>query len=841
VIAWPTVALFFALTLRLAAQPFPYQNPDLPPDVRAADLVSRMTLAEKVSQMQNAAPAIPRLGIPDYDWWSESLHGVARAGLATAFPQAIGLSASFDISLMQRLADAISTEARAKFNDAQSQGNHSRYHGLTFWSPNINLFRDPRWGRGQETYGEDPFLTASMAAAFIQGMQGTDAIYLKTVATAKHFAVHSGPEPARHTFDAEVSTQDLEGSYLAAFRASVQTAGVSSLMCAYNSVNGAPACASTDLLQTHLRAAWGFNGYVVSDCGAITDIANGHHYAPGITEAAALAVRAGTDLSCGTEYSLLADAVSRNLISETEIDRAVTRLFTARFRLGMFDPPDRVPYASIPLSVVDSQANRSLALEAAERSMVLLKNTGILPLSPSTRRIAVVGPSADWPDMQMANYAGTPSHIVTPLAGIRQRFGATADIRFALGSTYTAISPALMPGEALQTPDGALGLLAQYFATNDFSGAPALTRTDARVYFNWDTQDPAVVAAIPRDRFAVRWTGTLTAPYTGEYVLGLAHSECGDCVGGDQGRIYLDGQLIADENLPVAYLHATRGARVQLTAGSRHDLRIDFQQDHGNRGVELVWIPPADALIAEAQSAISQSEVTLLLIGLNADLESEESGLQMPGFAFGDRTDLNLPAPQQTLLQAALKSGKPVIVVLTTGSAIAAAGADQQAAAILEAWYPGQEGGTAIAQVLAGDYNPAGRLPVTFYQSIDQLPPFDDYNMAGRTYRFFSGQPLYSFGYGLSYSHFRYSHVVRRGPLVVTRVTNISARDGDEVVQLYVSANGAVPALAGFQRVHIQAHKSLPVEFTLTPDALSDGRVRLWIGSGPPSVGRNAM
>jgi beta-glucosidase len=781
---WATPVIFSVLgsLFAQAAGIPPYQNPDLPAAERAADLVARMTLAEKVSQMQNVAPAIPRLGIPDYDWWNEALHGVARAGLATAFPQAIGLAASWDTSLMGAVGDAISTEARAKYNDAQSNGSHSRYFGLTFWSPNINIFRDPRWGRGQETYGEDPYLTSRTAVAFVSGMQGSDPNYLKTVATPKHFAVHSGLEPLRQSSNAQVSEQDLDGTYLPAFRASVADAHAFSVMCAYNAVNGVPDCASSDLLQSRLRDNWGFQGYVVSDCGAITDIATGHHYAPGIMQAAVAAVEAGTDLSCGTEYAALADAVNGGLIAEATLDRSLIRLFTARFRLGMFDPPERVPYASIPYTQNDSAEHRSLALRAAQSSIVLLKNAGgALPISAAVRRIAVVGPAADWPDMQLANYHGTPSHIVTPLEGIRQRFGGAATVSFALGSTYTNVSPALVPAEVLQPPSGGgHGLLGEYFANADLSGARAISRIDSRVYFDWDTQDAEIVAQIPRDEFSVRWTGAIQAPYAGSYVIGLARPECDDCNGSDSARLYLDEQLLVDENTPMTiWLHQTQGVQVQLAAGSSHPLRIEYRQDHGDKGIELVWIPPADALLNEARALVSASEVALVLVGLNADLESEESDLYMPGFAGGDRTDLALPAPQQQLLDAALATGKPVVVILMTGSAIVAASAQEQAAAILEAWYPGEEGGTAIAQVLAGDINPAGRLPVTFYQSVDQLPPFTDYAMAGRTYRYFTGQPLYDFGYGLSYSTFRYSELkvdwgARSGGAlrVAARVTN---------------------------------------------------------------------
>ena len=796
----------------------PYLNPDLPSAARATDLVSRLTLTEKAGQMQNAAPAIPRLGVPDYDWWNEGLHGVARAGLATVFPQAIGLAATWDVELMGRVADTISTEARAKYNEAQRNGDHSRYHGLTFWSPNINIFRDPRWGRGQETYGEDPYLTSQMAKAFITGIQGSDPQYLKAIATPKHFAVHSGPEPLRVSFDAEVSEQDLDSTYLPAFRASIAEAGAFSLMCSYNAVNGVPACASNELLQSRLRDSWGFPGYVVSDCGAITGISAGHHYTPSVMLGAVAAVQAGTDLSCGNEYSTLADAVNAGLLPEAALDRSLIRLFTARFRLGMFDPPDRVPYSNISYS-----EHRALALEAANKSIVLLKNDGVLPIDPGTRSIAVIGPAADAPDMQLGNYFGTPSRIVTPLDGIQQRFVNTAQVSYALGSTYTSGYPALVPAQVLT------GLQAEYFATGDLSGTPSLSRSEPRVYFNWDTQDPAVTAAIPRNQFSVRWTGMLQAPYTGDYTIGVLRPECDDCTGTDSALLYFDDRLVIDNNTATAWPRQTQRAQVHLDAGSTHNLRIEYRQNQGRKGIELVWIPPADALLAEASQVAGTADLTLLFVGLNSDLESEQSDLSIPGFAGGDRTDISLPAPQQQLLQTALATGKPVVVILMTGSAIAAG---DGAAAILEAWYPGEEGGTAIAQTLAGDNNPAGRLPVTFYQSVDQLPPFTDYSMAGRTYRFFTGQPLYGFGYGLSYSSFHYSELAvaaAAGSLqIAARVTNDSSRDGEEVVQLYMGGE-----LKGFQRVQLAAGESRLVQFLVN----DIGSTTISVGGGQPVAG----
>ncbi len=495
---------------------------------RAADLVSRMTLEEKVLQMQNSAPAIPRLGIPAYDWWNEALHGVARAGQATVFPQAIGLAATWDTDLMHRVADTISTEARAKYNEAIRTNDHSRYHGLTFWSPNINIFRDPRWGRGQETYGEDPYLTSRMAVAFIKGMQGNDPIYFKVVATAKHYAVHSGPEPLRHEFDAKPSERDLMETYLPAFRASIVEGKADSIMCAYNSVDGSPACTNTDLLQKRLRGEWGFQGYVVSDCAAITDIFVGHKFKDNAAEASATAVKAGTDLTCGNEYRALVDAVKSGLINEAEIDRSLNRLFTARFKLGMFDPPARVPFSKIPYSEVDSPTHRKIALEAARKSIVLLRNqNGTLPLSAAVRRIAVIGPSADDPEALLGNYNGFSSKQVSPLEGIEHQFGGRAHIGFAQGVSYVPQFPSLIAVDALTPPSGnEKGLLAQYFANPDLKGKAVLERVEPRPFVQPGIMDPG----LPTRSLSVRWTGTLEAPFTGDYIIGVKGAVASDRV-----------------------------------------------------------------------------------------------------------------------------------------------------------------------------------------------------------------------------------------------------------------------------------------------------------------------
>ena len=827
-----------------------YLNPDLSPERRAADIVSRMTLEEKVLQMQNTAPAIPRLGVPAYDWWNEALHGVARAGLATVFPQAIGLAATWDTDLMHRVADTISTEARAKYNEALRNNDHSRYHGLTFWSPNINIFRDPRWGRGQETYGEDPYLTGRLAVAFIQGMQGNDPHYFKVISTAKHFAVHSGPESTRHQFDARPSERDLDETYLAAFRAAIVEGKADSVMCAYNSLDGAPACANTDLLQKRLRGEWGFQGYVVSDCGAVSDIYHGHQYKATAGEASAAAVKAGTDLTCGTEYRSLVGAVAAGQITEAEIDQSLERLFVARFKLGMFDPPERVPFSTIPYSEVDSAAHRQIALEAARKSIVLLKNQNqTLPLKSSVRKIAVIGPSADDPESLMGNYNGFSSKQVTPLEGMERQFGGQAQIRFALGAAYTTQSQAPVPSDVLTPPSGTgHGLLAEYFDNADFTSQPKLQRVEPRAYQPSGIADPAVAAAFPQRGYSVRWTGALRTPVGGDYVIGPRSG------GRSTMHIFLDDkELAAEAPAPASAAPAPGNAgpgrggapqlHAQLEAGRAYHLRVEYAAPAAGGSAQLMWLPPAAPLLAEAVEAVKSADVTVAFVGLNPNLEGEEMPVSVPGFSGGDRTDLNLPEPQEKLIEAAVATGKPVVVVLTSGSALAANFPAERAAAVLEAWYGGEEIGTAIAETLAGTNNPSGRLPVTFYRGVEQLPPFDDYAMKGRTYRYFQGEPLWGFGFGLSYSKFQYSklHATQdqRGAHISARVKNVSKREGDEVAQLYLSGAGgaddAVRELRGFERVRLRPGETRTVEFTIAPEDLPEYKARLSVGGGQPA------
>lgn len=803
-----------------------YLDPALPIERRVDDLVSRMTLEEKISQMRDHAVAIPRLGVPKYDWWNESLHGVAFGGYATVFPQVIGMAATWDTALVGQMAETISTEARAKYHQAMRDDQHEMFFGLTFWAPNVNIFRDPRWGRGQETYGEDPFLTGRMAVAFVNGLQAKDPKYFKVVSTPKHFAVHSGPEPLRHGFNVKVSPYDLEDTYLPAFRSAVTEAHAQSVMCAYNAVDGLPACASEMLLTSHLRDAWRFDGYVVSDCAAVGDIATGHKFAPDYAHAAAVAVKAGTDLECGygqaQAYPKLADAVKQGLIGEAEIDRAVKRLFMARFRLGMFDPPDSYAYGRIPVTEVNSAEHRRLALKAAREAIVLLKNDAhALPLSPAVGSVAVVGPTAELVQSIQGNYNGTPRDPVSPLAGIERRFTA-AKVHYAQGASLVEGFAVPIAHTALRTADGKEGLTGEYFKTPDLSGTPVATRVDRTVNFNWDKALP--VPGLQRNNFSVRWRGTFVPPAPGDYKVGARVAFCYACESHEQFRVYVDERQIADSSQP-----EKTEAALHFDDTRPHAIRLDYLHGTAAAGVDLTWQPPAAVLAQEAVAAARQSDVVVAFVGLSPQLEGEEMLVKLEGFNGGDRTDIRLPRVQRELLQALEATGKPLVVVLMSGSALAIPDEHRFARAVLEAWYPGEEGGTAIAETLAGDNNPAGRLPLTFYASSDQLPPFEEYSMVNRTYRYFAGKPLYGFGYGLSYSQFQYSELklssqtVKAGEAVTVDVDvkNASGPAGDEVAQVYLTQPGAGRAplrtLAGFTRIHLAPGQTGHVAIRIDP------------------------
>jgi len=845
-LAWPWDDA--AATQATPPPPPAYTDTSLPFETRAADIVARLTPEEKASQLVNQARAIPRLGIPAYNWWSEALHGVARNGIATVFPQAIALGATFDPALIHDMGVVISTEARVKFNQLGGQGaDHTIYQGLTFWSPNINIFRDPRWGRGQETYGEDPWLTGQFGKAFVTGMQGDDPKYLRTIATPKHYAVHSGPEPLRHGFDAVVSKHDMMDTYLPQFRAAVVDGNAGSVMCAYNRINGQPACAQDFLLTEVLRKAWDFKGYMVSDCEAIDNIAFGHHFTKTLPEAAAVSMKHGVDNDCidfsvvtrgRDDYKGYADAMSQGLLPQSVVDESLQRLFVARMKLGLFDPKDTVPYAQVPESYLDSEANRQLALRTARESMVLLKNKGALPLKPKVRRIAVIGPLADQMTPLLGNYSGTPSHAVTALDGLKRAFP-NAEIVFEPGTNFLR-APVTIPG-ALLSNDGKPGLRAEFFDNEQFTGAPVMTRTDAVVNYVRDRNgvDPAQIPKVAH--FAVRWTGTLTPAETGDYAIGLD---------APFGRLFLDGKQIVDVG---AGDQTARAVIMHLEAGHAYAVKIE-RGDQPRLMLRFVWAKQIPDAKARALAAVKKADVVVAVVGITPELEGEEMAVNVPGFKGGDRTSLDIPKPEQDLLEAARKATKkPLIAVLYNGSALSVNWAAKKADAIVEAWYGGEEAGTAIADILSGAYSPSGRLPVTFYTGVEQLPAFEDYAMAGRTYRTFKGKPLYPFGYGLSYTSFSYGGVKLSAPSlkagdslgVDVDVKNTGKVAGDEVAQLYLTFPGTpgMPrvALRGVQRLNLQPGESRSVHFDLSPRDLSSvtqaGDVKVQPGAYTLSVG----
>jgi len=829
-----------------------FRNPALPVTQRVDDLIARLTPEEKASQLVNQARAIPRLGIPAYDWWSEALHGVANNGFVTVFPEPIGLAASFDPATIEQMGVAIGEEGRVKWNQIERSGaEHRIMQGLTFWSPNINIFRDPRWGRGQETYGEDPFLTGRMGVAFVRGMQGDDPHYYRVSSTAKHYAVHSGPEPGRHTDDIKVSLHDMEDTYLPAFRQLVVEGKVESVMCAYNRVNGQPACASDFLLGNRLRGAWGFKGHMVSDCDAVADIQRGHHTVATLAEAAAVSMKLGVDNDCAefgrstgptSDYDRYVEAMQKGLLPQSVVDQSLRRLFTARMRLGMFDPQSMVPYAQIPDSALNSDAHRALALKLARESMVLLKNDGVLPVRPErVKRIAVVGPLADQVDVLLGNYHGTPLHPVTALDGIRAAYP-DAQIVFEPGTEFLRQAEPV-PTAALSTEDGQPGLKGQYWSNGTFSGDPAVTRIDPKVAFERNAP-----AAIPgAETTSARWTGFFTPTQDGNYKIGLQ---------GRAAKLWIDDKLVVDNGSQQSF--APNMVDMQLRKGERHRIRIE--QGPSRFPPRLLWNEAHTDALARAVTAARDADLVIAVAGITSALEGEEMPVNLPGFKGGDRTSLDMPADEQKVLEAVKGTGKPLVLVMMNGSALAVNWAAANANAILEAWYPGQEGGTAIAQTLSGANNPSGRLPVTFYTGVDQLPDFGDYGMANRTYRYFRGKPLYPFGYGLSYTHFSYGKVtlsrnsVKAGePLGVdVTVRNDGKVAGDEIAQLYLSFPNApgmpIRALRGFGRVSLAPGASTHVHFDLDARDLSSvtqdgkrlvtpGTYHVSVGGGQPGTG----
>ena len=822
-------------------------------------LIQKLTIAERISQLGDRSPGIPRIGLPGYNWWNEGLHGVARVGYATVFPQAIGLAATWDPGLLMAVGDTVSTEARSRYNAHRSEGT-VRYGGLTVWSPNINIFRDPRWGRGQETYGEDPFLTATLGAQFVKGVQGSDPFYFKAESTHKHFVAHSGPEKGRDSFDARVSQHDLEDTYLPAFHALTTRAEASSIMCSYNAINGTPSCANQDLLVKQVRERWGFSGYVVSDCGAIDDISSEHHYTADAIHGAAAALNAGVDLACGDSYKPLQQAFEQGLVSEATINRSLHRLLLARVRLGMpgiLDAAGCTPYDNIDRSDNDTAAHRALSLQAAEESIVLLRNDGTLPLK-SSQRVAVIGPTADMLKILEANYHGTASKPVTPLEGIRSIFG---DVTYAQGSLLAEGLPVPIERGALHIAaeeNSPNGLNAEYFDRASFEGKAVEIKTVAKVDLDVNRNGPS--PAITRELWAARWSGFLKLPAAGDYVFRVNVERCWDCTTHDHFRLFIDGKMLVDND--GAKSDPDR-ATLHFNDTAAHALRLELIHSGKDEGIALEWIPAPGALLAEAEQAASKADTIVAFVGLSPDLEGEALQLSLDGFDGGDRTSLQLPATQSALLERLHKLRKPMVIVLTSGSAVAVDPQQVGAAAMLEAWYPGESGGEAIANVLDGKTSPSGRLPVTFYRSTADLPPFSEYSMADRTYRYHRGPVLFPFGFGLSYAHFEYSPVhlqastiIAGQPLVATTtVTNTSNTAGAEVAELYLAPPQAEMsprlALAGTQRVFLKAGESRELSFTLQPEQLSfvdqagvravrSGAYRLSVGGAQPRIDQSS-
>lgn len=797
---------------------------------RIEELLNEMTVEEKINQLRYDAPAIPRLNIPQYNWWNECLHGVGRAGYATVFPQAMGMAATWDAPLFNRVAEAISDEARAKHQAFIEAGRRDIYMGLTFWTPNINIVRDPRWGRGQETYGEDPFLTGTLANSFIDGLQGDHPKYHKVVATSKHFAVYNGPEPLRHQINVEVSDRDLHETYLPMFKTTVEDAKVASVMCAYNSFRGMPCCGSNPLLKSILRNDWNFDGYVVSDCWAINDfyMEDRHGTTETEAEAAALALKSGTDLNCGNTFPYLQEAYDKDLITDQDLNTALRRLLGARFKLGMFDDPEEVPYSDIPYSVVDSEEHRELARRMSRESIVLLKNEPaagqdepFLPLSKNIDSIAVIGPNSDNYWSMLGNYHGTPAAVSTPLDGIRNKVGDNTEIRYALGSHFVDGFPSMEPvsSEYLTPSEGqGNGLYGQYYDNQDWKGEPAMSRVDSQVDFIW--RDDTPINGNIADEFSAVWSGKIRAPKTGTYAIGLN--------GMNFIRLYFEGEQKFERQMNHSPWY--NYFEVDLEEGETYDIEIEFYSYGPDPQIQLVWEIPNENRLEEAKGIAQESDVVVLCMGLSARLEAEEMDIEVEGFKGGDRTKLALPSTQMKLIKEIYSLGKPVVLVLMSGSAVALNWSDQNIPAILQAWYGGQAGGDALADVLFGDYNPAGRLPVTFYKSVDDLPEFTNYDMDNRTYKYFDGEGLYPFGHGLSYTNFEYgniqlssSEISSQGSSEVTvsvEITNSGDRDGEEVAQLYLSYPDGDDQrlnkeLKAFKRLNIPSGETQTVEFEL--------------------------
>ena len=808
------------MTLGVGAQNMlPYQNPNLSPEERADDLISRLTIEEKTALMMDQSPAIERLGIPSFQWWNEALHGVGRNGYTTVFPITMGMAASWDDALLYRCFDAVSDEARIKNAQAKSKNEMNRYQGLSFWTPNINIFRDPRWGRGQETYGEDPYLTSRMGVAVVNGLQGRkDSKYMKLLACAKHYAVHSGPEWNRHSFNIEnLPERDLWETYLPAFKALVDEANVAEVMCAYQRIDGDPCCGNKRYLQRILRDEWGYKGLVVSDCGAISDFhrkdCHGVSETPAI--AAGTAIIAGTDVECGSVYKNIPKALKNGDLTMDAIDKSLKRLLTARIKLGDFDNDKLVEWTKIPHDRLCSDKHNALAYEMAQKSIVLLQNrNNILPLKKEGVNIAVMGPNANDSVMQWGNYSGYPIHTVTILDGIEKKLRGYGSVKYVDGCGHVSNTVRESRFAALTTPDGRAGMEACYWNNTKMEGKQAATATYTNAINLNNGGNTAFAAGVELDNFSGRYKALFKAQKDEEVTFELEAD--------DGYRIIINGDTLRDR-FKQAHGVQKWSKTYKVKAGEKYDIQIDYIQIFGMAHMKFDVFTNKVKSVEDILKEISDADYVVFAGGISPRLEGEEMKVDAYGFKGGDRTDIQLPQCQRDLIKAISEAGKKIIYVNCSGSAIALVPETSTCQAIMQAWYPGEKGGDAVADVIFGDYNPSGKLPITFYRSVDDLPDFLDYTMKNRTYRYFTGKPLWNFGYGLSYTTFSFGKPSYKNGIISVDVSNTGRVDGDEVVQVYLrhtkDNDGPTKSLRGFKRVNIKAGETKRVEIDMPKES----------------------
>ena len=796
-------------SMMVVAQTLPYQNPNLSAKERAKDLCSRLTLEEKAQLMLDESPAIPRLGIKKFFWWSEALHGAANMGNVTVFPEPVAMASSFNPSLLYKVFDAASTEFRAQYNRRMYdlKGEDEKFHSLSVWTPNVNIFRDPRWGRGQETYGEDPYLTSVMGTQVVRGLQGPeDAKYRKLWACAKHYAVHSGPEYTRHSANlTDVSPRDMWETYMPAFKTLVQDAKVREVMCAYQRLDDDPCCGSQRLLQTILRDEWGFQYLVVSDCGAVSDFYESHKSSSSPVHASAKATIAGTDVECGYGYAYrsIPEAVKRGYITEAEVDKHVIRLLEGRFDLGEMDDPSLVEWSKIPYSAMDSKEHRAIALDMARQTIVLLQNkNNILPLQKNKEKIAVIGPNADNEPMMWGNYNGTPNHTITILDGIKTKqkklfYDAGCDL------TYDKVMECLMASQC--SFEGKKGMKGTFWNNRRMEGKPVTTQYYTKPLAVTTFGMHNFAPGVQLEDFSCKYETVFTPNEAGEYVVNV--DGCG------QFELYIDGERKFHHRI---WRTTPNRVAIQAEKGKSYNIEVRFAHVHtynANLAINVAKEHPID--YQQLISQLKGIDKVIFVGGISSALEGEEMPVEIDGFKGGDRTHIELPKVQRDFLKALKAAGKKVIFVNCSGSAIALLPETETCDAIVQAWYPGQEGGTAVADVLFGDYNPSGKLPITFYKSSDQLPDYEDYSMKGRTYRYFT-DALFPFGFGLSYTDFMImsAKVEKKGTTstdwtLTAEVANTGMRDGSEIVQLYIrnlqDPDGPLKSLRGFQRIDVKA------------------------------------